>query len=255
MRASISKPVPLENKKSSINIFAPEKSLESNGRLGENRRAAFRINMEQFDEQSVSSSHKSPVNNGHSFLTDSSLSVPHGLRFRTCSLETQHSKEKTNIDKIDHIEHRLMGLPGSLTLDLQTSHKYFGTNARTQFFERHQWLNRQRNNTNTILDEQLSRLYFNNEKETEWSHVPFGPIRQQHHFNKSDRTDDEQSQNTFSSRFKQRSDLSYQNETVMLMDSAERSGELFHLLDSDNHDGLYCFVSNGFLFNLQLFCR
>jgi hypothetical protein len=46
---------------------------------------------------------------------------------------------------------RLKGLPGELSLDMDTTEKYFGEKSRAKLFERYQWLGHQRQITSTML--------------------------------------------------------------------------------------------------------
>lgn len=57
---------------------------------------------------------------------------------------------------------QLSGLPGSLTLSPIKTHKYFGAEARTTFFERSKWLNRQLAITNKRKHQKTSTLLFDN---------------------------------------------------------------------------------------------
>lgn len=57
----------------------------------------------------------------------------------------------------------VLGLPGGLAQTAAQTTKYFGVESRIQFFERYQWMNRQRKIQQSEGSEVTDRLYFNNE--------------------------------------------------------------------------------------------
>lgn len=54
-------------------------------------------------------------------------------------------------------------LPGGLNMEENTTQKYFGINARKKFFDRYQWLTKQREKLLIKNDDELKCLIFENE--------------------------------------------------------------------------------------------
>jgi len=74
----------------------------------------------------------------------------------------------------------LLGMPGGLTLDAETSAKYFGVEARFKFMQRVQWLAAQRNISCFEADEYADTLIFTDSLEATRQHgaaLPFGAMR------------------------------------------------------------------------------
>ena len=79
---------------------------------------------------------------------------------------------------------RLKGLPGELSLGMDTSDKYFGDKSRVKLFERYQWLGHQRQITSTSTENDLEVLYFDAAAAAAAAadidlnkRIPFGPMR------------------------------------------------------------------------------
>jgi hypothetical protein len=118
---------------------------------------------------------------------------------------------------VDEIEARLVGLPGNLELDLKTTQRYFGTDARDKFFHRFQWLSAQRLKTAITPGEDLQRLYFENEGEVNGllDHIPFGPVRKDSGEN-SRRID-------FCGRLKHMDESGYPSDNVLITQGTDQS--------------------------------
>jgi hypothetical protein len=75
------------------------------------------------------------------------------------------------------IENRLLGLPGGLSITASQSKKYFGVKGRENFFDRHHWLQRQRNIIVSNAGENISSLLFSNESFDTSNDSPFAANR------------------------------------------------------------------------------
>ena len=168
---------------------------------------------------------------------------------------------------------RLKGLPGELSLDMDTSDKYFGDKSRVKLFERYQWLGHQRQITSTSTENDLEVLYFDAAAAAAAAadidlnkRIPFGPMRKDEgsittvsHLNakreesrdmdnqsvqSSHATDTEASSvSKFRSRFKptaaivfdddHRKDADHQYDDLRLRESALRSGVQGSSFDDD----------------------
>eukprot|EP01038_Epipyxis_sp_PR26KG_P005119 gene5119-7131_t len=123
----------------------------------------------------------------------------------------------------DNIESRLMGLPGSLKLDAYTSNKYFGNSAKNQFFERYRWVNHQRNITAKSSNENIDKIYFENEKPIQSELIPFGPIRKPAGISP-----------ILDTSMRQLSKRSFDYENLQLRESYARSRAASSVLDEDS---------------------
>jgi hypothetical protein len=124
----------------------------------------------------------------------------------------------------DLLEDQLHGLPGKLSLDQQTTNKYFGSDARDKFFERYKWLGRQQYIISSSPEKPLQRLYFENERTDLISSQPFGPVRSFAKDEGEEEVDHSQT-SSFRARFRNGDDTSANNERRRLFESARRSGE------------------------------
>lgn len=127
----------------------------------------------------------------------------------------------------DHVETRLKGMPGTLTLDYSTSQKYFGDSARDRFFDRHRWLDQQRQITTPNSVTGFNKLFFEKEKITSAETMPFGAIRNTGIIKSLDNDDNEldsQGDNSFQSRFKSANESVNENDDMRLRENARRSG-------------------------------
>ena len=167
------------------------------------------------------------------------LHVPPGLSPKRISKDP-------GIKETHNANERLLGLPGSLSLDQSTTSKYFGDNARNKFFNRYQWLNHQRSITSLSQDGRLERLFFENEKDDPSKHVPFAPVRSHNpedHLHSVEVVEaDTIQKKSFQDRFRSfSSEASEENESRRLRESAMRSGIRGEDFDDDmlNSDDLF----------------
>lgn len=116
------------------------------------------------------------------------LTLPLGMKAKPFTEKTMNIIRPDNSnDAIDEIEiikenndvsNELFGLPGSLLLDEHTTNTYFGDLSRTRFFERYQWLNRNRSKLSNIDNEMPDTLKFDNEHSDDHIRkIPFGVNR------------------------------------------------------------------------------
>lgn len=68
---------------------------------------------------------------------------------------------------------KLLGLPGNLSLTESTTNKYFGQNARDNFFDRYQYIANQRNKSENLDDCLFDKTIVTDNNST----MPFGPVR------------------------------------------------------------------------------
>jgi len=83
-------------------------------------------------------------------------------------------------EKEQDLSEELLGMPGGLALDAETSSKYFGVEARFKFAQRVQWLAAQRNISCFEADEYADALTFADSVEESWplsGTLPFGAVR------------------------------------------------------------------------------
>lgn len=163
------------------------------------------------------------------------LHMPHEVQFKSKGPDGKTAQGS------DVIRERLKGLPGKLNLDKRTSGKYFGTQARSQFFDRYHWLQQQHCITTLEPTSRLDRLYFENESGEQAEQIPFGPLRQHHHAHHVSsavlnekgthmgsfmiRSGSNSCRSSFNSRFRSfDSDAASANEMMRLRESAARSG-------------------------------
>ena len=102
-----------------------------------------------------------------------------GTSLTTQSVSSKDANAEDAKDDNADLEDILLGLPGGLALDAQTSSKYFGIEARFKFMQRVQWLSNQRNISCFEPDEYASNLVFTNaddEGPLEGSYA-FGAVR------------------------------------------------------------------------------
>ncbi len=115
--------------------------------------------------------------NAKSFASEFQLNIPLGLHHR--ELDIDHEKGEI-IETALSPREKVLGLPGNLKLSLKETNKYFGVNAKNQFYDRYQWINRQRRITNLSSSEGVPSLYFDNEEDLidDKATVPFAPVRE-----------------------------------------------------------------------------
>ncbi len=115
--------------------------------------------------------------NAKSFANEFQLNIPLGLTHRELSID--HEKGEI-IDTILSPREKVLGLPGNLKLSLKDMNKYFGVHAKNQFYDRYQWVNKQRSINNLSNNEALSGLLFDNEEDLidDKATVPFAPVRE-----------------------------------------------------------------------------
>ena len=115
--------------------------------------------------------------NAKSFAKEFQLNIPLGLTHR--ELDIDHEKGEI-MDTVLSPREKVLGLPGNLKLSLKEMNKYFGIHAKNQFYDRYQWVNRQRSINNLSNTEALSALLFDNEEDLidDKATVPFAPVRE-----------------------------------------------------------------------------
>ena len=113
---------------------------------------------------------------------DVSLAMPLGLKYPILPKVGEYDygeNSKNNCDK--NVDSRLSGLPGNLSLSISETNTYFGSNGRINFYERYQWLLKQRDITCKAASESTSSLRYNIQDK---NHDPvyqehgFSPVRQ-----------------------------------------------------------------------------
>jgi hypothetical protein len=133
----------------------------------------------------------------------------------------------------EKMDTKLYSLPGNLSMDFVTSNKYFGDDARSNFFDRHRFLDYHSKIARNDITKPLERLYFENEKHTTFETVPFGPIRSE---SLRSPKKGEMNQSLFRTRFLRSTNSFLANDSVLLKNSMRRSGVADDALDEDEID-------------------
>jgi hypothetical protein len=131
------------------------------------------------------------------------------------------------------MDSKLYSLPGNLSMDFVTSNKYFGDDARSNFFDRHRFLDYHSKIARNDISKPLERLYFENEKHTTFETVPFGPMRSE---SLRSPKKGETNRSLFRTRFLRSTNSFLDNDSVLLKNSMRRSGVADDALDEDEID-------------------
>ncbi len=147
---------------------------------------------------------------------DTSLSMPLGLKYPILPKVGEYDygeSVKNNCDK--NVDTRLSGLPGNLSLSISETNTYFGSNGRFNFYERYQWLLKQRDITCKTASESTSSLRYSVQDKNH------DPVYQEHGFSPT-----RQNKLLFnrSGKWSSPSSLSQQMDNLMLNANMSKSG-------------------------------
>lgn len=147
---------------------------------------------------------------------DASLAMPLGLKYPVLPKVGEYNYSdsvKVSVDK--NVDSRLSGLPGNLSMSISETNTYFGSNGRFNFYERYQWLLKQRDITCKTATESTSSLRYNIQDKNH------DPVYQEHGFSPT-----RQNKLLFdrSGKWSSPSSLSQQMDNLMLSANMNKSG-------------------------------